>query len=293
MPFSTAISALIPNYNGVPLFEKYLPDVLTALRSGDELIIVDDTSTDNSVKWLIERFDCQKQSAPMAETELWSGLFKTKAKQIAVSVLVNLKNQRFGASCNRGVLIAQHELIFLLNSDVAPHADSVAPLLAHFDPKSGGEQVFGVGCLEIETTNQNHMAGKQTLWFERGMFLHAKAKDFSAGETAWVTGGSGLFSKSKWLQIGGFDALYYPAYWEDIDLSFQARKRGWKVLFEPKSVVDHNHETTNQTVFGQKKIEQMSWRNAKKFVWKNGTIWQKIAFLIWQPYWWWKRHSLN
>lgn len=287
MSISPPVSALIPNYNGVKLFERYLPAVLKTLRSGDELIIVDDTSTDESVAWIKNKFDCQRIDSPVAETELWLG----KTKGIQVKLLVNLKNQRFGASCNRGVLVADHEYIFLLNSDVAPHPDALPPLLKHFDPTAGGETVFGVGCLEIETTNNNEKAGKQRLWFERGMFLHAKADDFKSGPTAWVTGGSGLFSKAKWLTIGGFDPLYYPAYWEDIDLSYQAQLRGWKVLFEANSVVDHNHETTNQTVFGQKKIEAMSWRNAKKFAWKNGSIWQKIAFLLWQPYWWWKRGS--
>jgi hypothetical protein len=63
------------------------------------------------------------------------------------------------------------------------------------------------------------------------------------------------------------------------------------VLFEPKAQVDHNHETTNKSVFGEKKMQEMSWRNAKKFTLKNGTIYQKISFLLWQPYWWWKRLS--
>lgn len=118
------------------------------------------------------------------------------------------------------------------------------------------------------------------------MFIHSRAEDLRSGPTAWVSGGSGVFDKKKWLEIGGFDRLFYPAYWEDIDLSFQARKRGWKVLFEEKAVVDHNHETTNASVFGQRKMEQMSWRNANKFVWKNGDFWQKFAHILWKPYWW-------
>jgi GT2 family glycosyltransferase len=85
--------------------------------------------------------------------------------------------------------------------------------------------------------------------------------------------------------LKGFDRRYYPAYWEDVDLSYQAKKRAYIVLFEPKAQVDHNHESTNQTVFGAATIRKISWRNAKKFTWKNGDIWQKISFLLWQPYW--------
>ena len=43
-------------------------------------------------------------------------------------------------------------------------------------------------------------------------------------------------------KLGGFDGLYDPFYWEDIDLSYRAQKSGYKVIFEPKSIVTHEHE---------------------------------------------------
>lgn len=288
-PLST--TALIPNYNGRHLLEKYLPSVFATLQAEDELLIVDDTSTDDSVAWLIKTFNCKHQpKQSSADFTVFQGFSKNiHHSEIIVTVVVNAENLRFGASCNRGVKLAKHELIFLLNSDVEPHKDALKHLLSHFQPDPTMSSVFGVGCLEIETAQNGAQAGKQNLWFEKGLFMHSKALDFSAGETAWVTGGSGLFSRQKWLEIGGFDPLFYPAYWEDIDLSFQARKRGWQVLFEPKAVVNHNHETTNQSVFGQRKIAEMSWRNGLKFTWKNADLRQKIAFLLWQPYWCYQR----
>lgn len=284
------VTALIPNYNGRHLFEKYLPAVVRTLQTHDELLIVDDTSTDDSVAWLIKTYSAKKDSDRSCDDyTVYVGTTGSKGNTITVTCVVNSKNLRFGASCNRGVALAQHELIFLLNSDVAPHKTALQFLYRHFLPDPLISSVFGVGCMEIETAQNGAYAGKQVLWFEKGLFMHAKASDFSAGETAWVTGGSGLFSRSKWLEIGGFDPLFYPAYWEDIDLSFQARKRGWQVLFEPQAVVDHNHETTNQSVFGQRKIAEMSWRNGLKFAWKNATFTQRLAFITWQPYWWWQR----
>lgn len=282
------VTALIPNYNGRALLARYLPSVLNNLRFGDELLIVDDTSTDESVDWVKKHFRAEL-SEKNPDYEVYRGQTKNADHAVIdVTLVVNGSNLRFGASCNRGVMVAKHPLIFLLNSDVAPHKGALKALLKHFLPDSEESDVFGVGCLEIETSQNNAYAGKQVLWFEKGLFMHAKAPDFTFGETAWVTGGSGLFSRSKWLAIGGFDKLFYPAYWEDIDLSFQARKRGWQVLFEPSAVVDHNHETTNQTVFGQQRIAAMSWKNGLKFAWKNANFKQKIQFLIWQPYWWWQ-----
>lgn len=273
------VSAVIPTYSGRKLLQKYLPAVFAGLRSGDELVIVEDTGPDDTVPWLIKQFKLAPAKAPFAGIDLYRGDYNSGQKKISVALVYNQQNQRFGETANRGVKVAKHDLIFLINSDVAPRKTVLNFLLPYFED----EAVFGVGPLEIE---HGKKSGKNKLWFERGMFIHSKAEDLKSGETAWVSGGSGLFDRKKWLKIGGFDKLYYPAYWEDIDLSWQARKHGWKVFFEAKAVVDHNHETTNSTVFGQRRMEQMSWRNANKFVWKNGDFWQKLSHLLWTPYWW-------
>ncbi|MBD3279301.1 MAG: glycosyltransferase, partial [Candidatus Pacebacteria bacterium] len=206
-------------------------------------------------------------------------------KRIKVVVLVNQLNQRFAQNVNGGVKLASGELILLLNNDVKPQSNILKYLLPHFQK----ENMFAVGCLELEPNGVK--GGKNKLWFERGMFHHARASDFNSGPTAWVSGGSGLFARDKWLELAGFDPDYAPAYWEDVDLSFRARKKGWQVWFEPKAVVEHHHESTNLAEFGQKKIAQISWQNAQQFVWKNGSLSQKLQHLLWQPWWWLKRTS--
>ena len=50
------VSAVIPNYNGQSLLKKFLPYVLRTLDNNDELIVVDDNSTDNSIKYLIKEY---------------------------------------------------------------------------------------------------------------------------------------------------------------------------------------------------------------------------------------------
>lgn len=280
------VSIVIPSYKGVHLYEKNLPAVLTCMRDGDELIVVDDASgkDDDTIAWFKEQFGVEKVAFSQFGADLYlAEKYKKSNKTLRIVLLVNHENQRFGASSNRGFRVASHELVFLINNDVAPYKDCITHLVPHFE----NPRVFAVGCLEHET-HIGEIGGRNKLWFERGMFLHSRYKDMSQGETAWASGGSALFRKSLFEEIGGFDKLYYPAYWEDIDLSFQAKKRGFLVLFEPKAQVDHNHETTNKSVFGEQKMRAMSWRNARKFTWKNGSLWQKISFLLWQPYWWYK-----
>ena len=81
------------------------------------------------------------------------------------------------------------------------------------------------------------------------------------------------------------DKLYKPAYWEDIDLSWNAREKyGWKILFEPRSQVYHNHETTNVSVFGLRRMETMASRNQWLFVWKNIRGLKLLQHFLWLPY---------
>jgi len=159
-------------------------------------------------------------------------------------------------------------------------------LLPYFE--SPAETVFAVGCLELEqaesTSGRAVLGGKNRLWFERGLFVHARAQDYTSGPTTWVSGGSGLFDKAKWLELGGFDEQFYPAYWEDIDLSYRASQRGWKVLFEAKAVVHHTHETTNASVFSQRQTQLFSITNGLRFFWKHATLPQKLAHFCWLPY---------
>ena len=57
-------------------------------------------------------------------------------------------------------------------------------------------------------------------------------------------GGSCAFDREKFLELGGFDPLLAPFYLEDTDLGYMAWKRGWKVLYQPRSVVYHEHRGT-------------------------------------------------
>ena len=245
------VSVVIPNWKKLPLI-KHLPAAIKACP-GAEIIVVDDASPDDTVAYLKKNFP-------------------------GVKVLVNRQNERFSVSCNNGFKAAKGEIVVLLNSDVAPKPNFLAPLVRHFsDPK-----VFAVSCLEID--KQGKFSGRNQCQFKRGFLIHSAAP-VVAGNNCWATGGSSAFDRKKYLQIGGMDPLYKPAYWEDIDLSWQARKKfGWKILFEPKSQVDHNHETTNVSVFGLRKMEQMAMRNQFLFVWKNIRGRQLWEHWFWLPY---------
>jgi GT2 family glycosyltransferase len=280
------VSVVIPTYNGRALLSKHLQSVLESMRADDELVLVDDASSDDSVEWLSRHFSLHELE-PTSQFQVLSGSWSVAGQSGPVTLVVNDRNERFAVSVNRGVSVAQGDLVFLLNNDVSPQKSVISKLEKRFDD----DKVFAVGCLEYEQDQHGQKSGKNRLHFIRGMFIHSRAEEFERGETAWVSGGSGMFDAKKWQVLGGFDPIFAPAYWEDVDLSFRARQMGWRVLFEPEAVVYHKHESTNMEAFGQDRIEEMSWDNALRFVRKHASWWQYCQHLCWRPYWWWKRHA--
>jgi GT2 family glycosyltransferase len=84
-------------------------------------------------------------------------------------------------------------------------------------------------------------------------------------------GGFSAFDREKFLGMGGFDDLYYPFYWEDVDLCYRAWKRGWWVLYEPKSIAHHKSHATIDKTYHQEYVAMLHVRNKLLFTWKNLT----------------------
>ncbi|MBI3485815.1 glycosyltransferase family 2 protein [Candidatus Daviesbacteria bacterium] len=240
------VSIIIPNWNGEEKLRKNLPKVLK-IKNVEEIIVVDDTSTDGSVS-LIE------QSFP------------------EVKLIKKTKNEGFSSTVNLGVEKASGDLVFLLNTDAIAQENCLKFILPNFkDPK-----VFSVGL----------NSGGSWAWgkFEKGFFWHYQAEEKVAivHQTLWVSGGSGVFRKSIWIELGGLDELFNPFYEEDVDLGYRATKRGYINLFEPKAVAEHYKEpgviTTN---FSKSRIQMIASRNQLLFIWKNITsLWLIRSHLL-------------
>jgi len=56
----------------------------------------------------------------------------------------------------------------------------------------------------------------------------------------YISGASILVPRAVWGQLGGFDEIFAPAYCEDTDLAFQLRQAGFRVIYQPASVVTHH-----------------------------------------------------
>ena len=252
---SHSVSIVLPNWNGVELLKKNLPSVIAA-RPNDEIIVADDASDDGSVEFLHKNFP-------------------------QVHVVANHTRQGFAGNVNSGVAVARGEIVVLLNTDVRPQKQFLNALLPHFD----NPNMFAVGCLEKshETTGVVYRGRGIARW-EKGYFIHAKG-EVDKRDTAWVSGGSAAYRRTMWEQLGGMDTIFNPFYWEDIDISYRAKKAGWDIVFEPKSVVEHFHDQgTIKTLYTKDDVKRIVYRNQYLFIWKNISDFSLVlSHIAWTP----------
>jgi len=249
-----AASVVIPNWNGRDLLERYLPSVVEALAGNpdNEMVVVDNGSSDASVEMMRERFP-------------------------SIRVLALEHNLGFGGGSNAGFRAAKNDIVVLLNSDMRVQPDFLAPLLAGFSD----ERVFAVSC-QIFFSDPEKLREETGLtqgWWENGG-LRVRHRDDKAIQDLYPCfyggGGSCAFDRRKFLELGGFDELLRPFYLEDTDLGYLAWKRGWKVLYQPRSVVFHEHRGTIGKKFSKSQIDLVLTKNFILFCWKNIHEWPRL-----------------
>lgn len=207
------ISVIVTNWNGLSLLKKYLTNVIKNSPEAQEVIVADDASTDDSVKYLKE---LQKEYP-------------------IIKIIANKKNIGFGKNSNNAVKKAKGDLVVLLNSDINPHPNYIKNSLKHFkDPK-----VFGVGFAELGHENWGD------IYWSNGYLQHRPGLPAKkTHETGWLSGGSAIIRRDYFLKLKGFDPIYEPFYFEDLDLGIRATKSGLILIWEPTAIVEHRHEQT-------------------------------------------------
>jgi len=238
------VSVVITCWNGRKLLEKNLPQVLKASKNPNnkifEIIVADDCSVDDSVSYLKKEFP-------------------------EVKVIEQARNLGYSANCNSAVKEAKGDLVVILNLDVIPKDDFLEKSLPLF--KDG--KVFSV------SFNEGKFGPGKIIW--QNSFLEIVGNDKipkSTVLTDWPSGGSSIFRKLIWQELGGLDLLFSPFYFEDVDLGIRATKAGFKCLWEPNSLIDHQHEATinpQNLVKYQRRdnISLIKERNLLLLTWKN------------------------
>ncbi|MDX9703415.1 MAG: glycosyltransferase family 2 protein [Candidatus Auribacterota bacterium] len=249
------ISVIMVNHNGEELIKKYLPKVVKSLKAVKkykwELLFFDNGSTDNSIR--IVHDICHE-----------------------ARVLDSPSNLGFSISNNITSRFARYEYLLFLNNDIEPNPDFLNPLIERIEDK----KVFAVAP-RMYRFDQQLDDGIRHAEFRTGLLtpvLHvSKSLEDKSDFTTFFCGGAVLLKKDIFNELGGFDVLFNPYSWEDLDLAYRAWKRGYEVIYEPRSVVYHHREGTARKVYSPTYRKMIVWRNRFLFMWKNLSFYPWIA----------------
>lgn len=230
------ISVVIPTYKNKEKFLSNLNHNLQYLKNC-EIIIVNDNPT-LSLKNDLKKFQL-------------------------VTLIENQENLGFGLTVNIGVQKSKGEYVMLLNDDVILNDDKFKKAIDQF---KNNKNLFAISFAQIE--KDQTIVGHNKISWKQGLFFHEKSTS-PIKINAWAEGGSCIINRGKFLELNGFDPIYSPFYWEDIDLSYRAWKSGYQIVYDESIKVQHHHQSTIGKFFSERKIKITSFRNQFIFIWKN------------------------
>lgn len=215
------ISVIIPAYNAATTLPACLQALLNQTQPPDEIIVVDDGSQDQTA---------QVARAYGAQT-------------------LEQSHRGPAAARNLGIAHARGELLLLTDADCEPAPGWVAEMSAPFcDPQISG--VKGV----YRTRQPEHIARLAQIEFEERYDLLEKAASIDFIDTY-----SAAFRASALQATGGFDPAFPLAVSEDAELSYRLVSAGYRLLFNSRAIVYHQHPRS-WSAYLRRKIKFSYWR---------------------------------
>lgn len=249
------VTIVIPVYGKVDFTLRCLRSIAETWshKLNPSIVIVDDASPDDSLYRLVG-IPC-------------------------VDILRNGVNLGYLRSTNRGSDLAKSQFVCFLNNDTEVKAGWLDTLVqtAEHDPKVGA-----VGSKLVYPDGTLQEAGG-IIWSDASGWNYGRGDDPNKSEynfprdVDYCSAASLLVRTSLFREIGGFDERFAPAYYEDVDLCFEIARRGYRVVYEPRSTVLHYEGTSSGTNIesGVKRFQAI---NQPKFVakWRE-TLATKLA----------------
>lgn len=232
----------ILNYNGRHHLEYLLPTALDAVRQygpDARVMVLDNRSTDSDPDWITQNFP-------------------------EVEVVISPVND-FLFSYNWYLSQISEEIVIFLNNDLRLDPGFIAPLISHFT----SPDVFAVSAASWDWEGKVKTSGPSRLTFQNGFYNWSfdKARQIRC-HTLFASGGFMAVDRRKFIELSGFNRLYYPAYCEDLDLCFRAWRKGWRCIYEPSSIVWHR-ENASWNLNDNSRSVHLCLRNALLFQWSS------------------------
>lgn len=244
---SPIVSIIIPIYNQWEYTFACLKSILR--NSGNiqyEIILADDNSTDDT-----------KNAKDFVKN---------------IHVLRNKKNLGFLYNCNNAAKNAKGKYIVFLNNDTLVQTEWLEWFVKTMEERPN---VGLVGAKVVFATGKLQEAG--SIVFKDGSAMNYGREDDPDlpqynyfKDVDYGSGCSICIRKDLWVETGGFDTRYAPAYYEDTDMAIQIRQLGYRTVYQPKTVIIHFEGVSHGTDLSEG-IKQNQARNQKIFFkkWKG------------------------
>jgi GT2 family glycosyltransferase len=215
--FLIDLSIVIVNWNTSDLLIRCLDSIYCSDAGLTfEVIVVDNASTDDSVKVVNKRFP-------------------------QVRVIVNDQNLGFAKANNQGIKIGKGRYFLLLNSDTFLKQKSL-DMLVHYAEEHLEAGVIGPKLLNIDDTLQESWAEFPTFWSEIIGKPIRKRHPFGdppfAYEVDSILGACMLVRSEIIHTIGMLDEEYFM-YSEEIDWCYRIKMNGWRIHYYPAAEIYH------------------------------------------------------
>lgn len=205
-------SIVIPVWNGASVIAECL-DALYADASDEllEVIAVDNASRDRSAAIIADRYP-------------------------QVRLIRQPVNLGFSGGVNRGMEAARGDLFVLLNQDCVVQPGWLTALTQALESLPG---VGIAGCTVLNADGTVNHAGAVLRRPEAWGIHRTEIEDERPQTVEFVTGAAMAIRRQTWEAVGLFDEGYYPAYYEDVDYCYRARRRGIETAYVPAARVTH------------------------------------------------------
>ncbi len=259
------VSIVIANYNGYKLLKSCLLSLRNQTYSNFTIIVVDNGSTDDSVRLLATDFP-------------------------EVSCIVNKNNVGFAKANNQAIVVALKDpevsFVSTLNNDTEVDSKWLAGMVEVME-KDARVGVVASKILQMNNREYFDSAGdflskKGTRIYGRGQGERDSGQYQLVEEIFTATAAAALFRREALESVRIKDEFFdgdFVSYVEDIDLCVRIRLLGWKCVYTPKAVVFHVGSATSTAVLSVKKI-QLGRRNMILMSIKNFPIYFVIK-IVW------------
>lgn len=216
------VAVVILNWNGKHLLRQFLPGVIQC-SPGAEIVVADNASSDDSVAMLKAEFPSVRIIC-IASNKGYTGGYNEALREIDAKYCVLLNSD---IEVTEGWL---EPIVQLMDSD--PLVAAVQPKIRAFKQRSHFEYAGAAG----------GYLDRLGFPFCRGRIFEVLEEDFGqyddTREVFWASGACMFVRTEVFRACEGFDESFF-AHMEEIDLCWRMKNQGWKVMYEPKSVVFH------------------------------------------------------